>query len=57
MSKYCYWGTKDTDAHIAQCLTTCHNPKVRCVVTDEFCAICRYDEPPVIEEEATDETN
>ena len=55
MTKKCYWGTKDTDAHKAQCLTTCHNPQVRAVVTDEFCEVCRYDEPPVIKTEAENE--
>lgn len=48
MTKDCYWGTKGTNAHIAQCLTTCHNPKVRAVVTDEFCEICSYKEQPEI---------
>lgn len=55
MTKKCYWGTKDTDAHKAQCLTTCHNPQVRAVVTDEFCEVCRYDEPLVIKTEAENE--
>ena len=44
MDKLCYWGTKGTAAHISQCLTTCHNPKVRAIVTDEHCGNCPYKE-------------
>ena len=55
MTKKCYWGTKDADAHISQCLTSCHNPKVRADVTDEFCEVCKYDEPLVIKTEAENE--
>lgn len=44
MNNKCYWGTKDTHAHTAQCLTTCHSPKVRAIVTDEYCSVCPYRE-------------
>lgn len=44
MNNVCYWGTKDTNAHVAQCLTSCHHPEVRAIVTDECCYICPYRE-------------
>lgn len=44
MDKLCYWGTKGTVAHKSQCLTTCHHPMVRAIVTDEFCSNCPYKE-------------
>lgn len=54
MTKDCYWGTKETDAHVSQCLTSCHNPKVRRIVTDELCAKCSYKERPEILERIKD---
>jgi len=44
MSKNCWWGTKDTDEHISQCITSCHNPKIRAYVSDEVCLNCPYKE-------------
>ena len=42
MTKECWWGTKETEEHIRQCITSCHNPKVRAIVTDESCIGCEY---------------
>lgn len=42
MNKDCWWGTKETEHHIRQCITSCHNPKVRAYVTDELCIVCPY---------------
>ena len=42
MAVGCFWGSKDSDDMIRQCLTACHSPNVRMVVTDEWCAECPY---------------
>ena len=42
MTVGCFWGSKDSDDMIRQCLTACHNPNVRMVTTDEWCVTCPY---------------